>query len=315
MPHLPLHVKKVGVVPYRINGIRVSKLVGREVRYPGPFAKLPQVLPHSPGCQAAPDATGAGDKQGIQAEWQGGNGGANFEPAAHVFRRGFVENNNSIGVGFLTADKSGSVILFNVNIAGCQRGQFANPQPGIECQRPQSQGADIKPVAFALIGRCLKVVKELYKFGASRRTGQEFWSRGTLGQLNRIRRQLATLGEPGTPNLDGFVIALDAGLFQPALFTVEQEGINSLWRGWEVRARESTELVEGRLVKKDGFWRLAGFGLKELLNSAVEGSEVLRLDKDQVFSGRACHRRPIYRVLKDIWNSIFYHRLGVKVIR
>lgn len=288
MTQLTLDIKQIRPIANRFNRITRPELMRRQVRYPGPLAILPQVLPHTPGSQAAPFAPCASHKQRIQAGRQR-EGGAGFKPTLDIPARRFAEYDNPVLMSFIAADKGASMPLFNRDIPGSKCGKFANSTAGIEGKAPQRQGANVEPMAVAFIGSGFKVIEKSLQFGASWSAGQELWSGRLFGKLNRIRRQLAPFVKPGQPDFKGFVIALYAAFFQATLFTVEQEGVNRFGRGWEAVASVGAELVKRRLVKKNGFWRFAGFGLQELLNSPINGSEAVRLDKYQEFSGRAGH--------------------------
>lgn len=275
MAHLPLHVQQIGPVADRINRISIAELMRCQMAYLSPLAQLPQVLPHSPGGEASPLAPAMGDKQGIEAR---GNGqlGADLEPAAHVFRRGFVKNNDPILMGLSSSHKRRPVTFLDKNILNSQRSKLTHTQARIQCQRPESQSAHVKPVAFTLVGCGFQIIKEFLEFCAPRSAGQQFGSRGLFGQINRVSRQLTALVKPAQPDFKRLVIAFDTRFFQATSFTIKQKGINR-FGGWRpvMRANIGAELIQRGLVKADGLFGLARLGRQEIGNGPIQGAGVV----------------------------------------
>ena len=277
MPKLPLNIKQISTIANRLNRIGTAELMRREVIDPGPAAMLGQVLPHSPRGQAAPHATGAGYEQRIEAGWQGKQG-AGFKPAFNVFGGLLVKDNDPIIMGFPAPYEGGSVALFDKYILDSQGGQFANPQAGIQRQRPERQRPHVKPGTFALIGYGFKVVKELFKLCVAWRSGQQPGAWGLFGQVNGVVIQLAPLDQPGKENLEGFIVGVNGAFFQAALFTVKQESVDG-FGGWgPATAGVGAELVERRFVIQDRLGRFARLCLQEQMHVIGQGREA-RLHK------------------------------------
>lgn len=278
MPHLPLHVQQIGVVPNRVHRIRIAELMRRQMADFSPLAQLAQILPHSPSGEASPLAPAMGDKQGIKSGRQG-QIRAHFEPVFNILCGFPVENNDPVLMGLSTSNERGPMAFLDCNILNGKLSQFANSQPGIQRQRPQRQAAHVKPVTFSFIGCGFQVAKELLQFLTPRRAGQQFGVRWLLGKFDGVGRQLAAFIEPRQPNLDGLVIAFDTAFFEAAAFAIVEKCVNAFW-GWRpLVAGEGTELMERGFVIKDGLFGLAGFGVQEIGNGPIKGIGVIKLNK------------------------------------
>lgn len=276
--HLPLNIQQIGVVPDAINRIGVPELMWRQMANLGPLAQLAQILPHSPGGEAAPATPAMRDKQGIEGRWQG-QIRAHLKPVFNVLCGLFMKDNGSILMRFPAPDEGRPMAFVNKNITGTQRSQFANPQPRIQRQRPQRQAAHVKPVTPAFIGGGLKVAKELLQFLTPRRAGQYFGMGRLFGKLDGVERQPSTFIEPGEPDFKRLVIAFDARFFEAAPLAIIKESVNGFRCGWPAVAGEVAKLVERGFVIKDGLFSLAGFGVQEVLNGPIKGIGVIKLNK------------------------------------
>lgn len=292
--HLPLNIKEIRVIPYRVHRIRISELMRCQVSYSGPLAQLPQILPHTPGSEASPLATTIGNKQRIQGRGQRQRG-AGFKPVFNFFSGFPVENNDPVLMGLSTSNECGPMAFLNRNILNRKPSQFANPQAGIQRQRPQRQGPHIKPVTFAFTGPrllapgpLLQVAKQLLQLLTPRRAGQQFGMGRLFGKLDRIRRQLAALVEPGEPDFKRLIVTFNARFLEAAPFAIVEKCVNAFRRGRPAVVGEGAELVERGFVVEDGLFGFARFGRQEIGNGPVHKAGVIRLNQFQV-AGRISH--------------------------
>lgn len=286
MAHLPLDVQQVTTIPQAVDGIGVSKLMGRNVGQADIMAAAGQCLTNTRRSNGLPLATDVTNEQRIEARRQG-QAGAGLEPVFQFLGGLFVEENNAVHMGLATGHKAQAPALLDRNILNIQAGNLANTQAGIKGQRPDGQGANIQPVTFTLGGLCFQVVKEFLQVFRARRAGDKFGAWRALCQFDGIAVQPPALVKPTEPRFKPTVVIIDRGILQIAGFAINQELVNSR-RGWrKVRAAMGAELVKHTSIAFNGLGRLAGLGCQEIGNSPIHGAgSVRRLNERKVITGR-----------------------------
>lgn len=260
VPHLLLDVQQVAPIPQAVNGIGISKLMRGDVRQADILTAAGQRLANTGRANGLPLASNVADKQGVKAGGQG-QPGAGLEPVFEVFRRGLVEYNYPVHMVLPAVNEGAAVALLDGQILNIQAGNLANAEAGIKRQRPDSQGANIQPVALTLARNGLKMVKEFVQVGRLGGAWNKFRAGWPFGQVDRVAVDAPAFVEPSKPGLKPPVVIIDRGILQIAGLAINQEFIYRC-RGWrKARPGVGAELVQYTSITLDSLGGLAGLGL------------------------------------------------------